>query len=222
MLALYIVLAIIALIVLLLALPLRIDLRYTPEEGFLFRVKYLFLTLTDSAKEKKPKPPKPSAGKKKPVAQKKKSDGAATEKLLDFLGLKDVSSRLSFRRAVGEKGLLETLRGVSEAVKDVFSRIGRLVKKSVFRRFDLKITVGDSDAADAAFQYGAVCAAVYPLLTLLDGAMKFKKRSVDVGCDFTQDGTAAAFDGQLIYRPIHIVGFLLGMLGRYIRQRARK
>lgn len=221
MLALYIVLGIVALIVLLLALPLRIYLHYAQEDGFRFRVKYLFLTLADSTKEKQPKPKKPAAA-QKPAAKKKKSGGKATKKLLDLLGLKDVSSKLNFKRAVDSKGLLETIRGVSAAVKDLFSRIGGLVKKSVFKRFDLRIRVGDSDAADAAFRYGTVCAAVYPLLTLLDGTMKFKKRSVDIGCDFEQDSITAAFDGQLNYRPIHIVGFLFGLLGRYIRQSARK
>lgn len=220
MLALYIILGILALIVLLLALPLRIFLRYEPEPGFQYRVKYLFLTLADSAKEAKPKKPKPSSGAQAPA--KKKSGGKATEKLLDFLGLKDVSSAANFKRAVGSKGLAETVRGVFAAVRDLFSRIGGLIKKSVFKRFDLKITVGDSDAADAAIRYGEVCAAVYPLLTLLDGAMKFKKRTVDVRCDFEQEHTAASFDGQLNYRPIHIVGFLFGLIGRYIKQSVKK
>lgn len=222
MLALYIILAIIALIVLLLALPLRIYLRYTPEQGFQFRVKYLFLTLADSTKEKKPKQPKKPSGKEKPVTQKKKSDGKATEKLLDLLGLKDISSKLNFKCALDNKGLIETFRGVSAAVRELFSRIGKLVRRSVFKRFDLKITVGDSDAADAAFRYGAVCAAVYPLLTLLDGTMKFKKRTVDIGCNFEQDDITAAFDGQLNYRPIHVVSFLFGLFGRYIKQSAKK
>ena len=222
MLALYLILAIIALIVLLLALPLRIYLHYTPEAGFQFRVKYLFLTLADSTKEKKPKQPKKPSGKKKPAAQKKKSDGKATEKLLDLLGLKDVSSKLNLKRAIDNKGLIETIRGVFDAVRELLSRIGKLVKRSVFKRFDLKISVGDSDAADAAFHYGEVCAVVYPLLTLLDGTMTFKKRNVDIGCNFEQDNITAIFDGQLNYRPIHVVGFLFGLIGRYIKQPAGK
>ena len=221
MLALYIVLGFLALIVLLLALPLRIFLHYAPEQGFRYRVKYLFLTLADSSKEKKPKAEKP-ATEIKPAEQKKKSGGKATEKLLDLLGLKDVSSKVNFKRAVDSKGLLETIRGVAAAVKDLFQRIGRLVKKAVFKRFDLRIVVGDSDAAEAAFRYGEVCAAVYPLLTLLDGTMKFKKRTVDVRCDFEQESTTAAFDGQLNYRPIHVVGFLFGLIGRYIKRRVKK
>ena len=174
----YLILAIIALIVLLLALPLRIYLHYTPEAGFQFRVKYLFLTLADSTKEKKPKQPKKPSGKKKPAAQKKKSDGKATEKLLDLLGLKDVSSKLNLKRAIDNKGLIETIRGVFDAV--------------------------------------------YPLLTLLDGTMTFKKRNVDIGCNFEQDNITAIFDGQLNYRPIHVVGFLFGLIGRYIKQPAGK
>lgn len=215
MLALYIILAVIALIVLLLALPLRIYLHYAPSQGFQYRVKYLFLTLADSTKEK-------TAAKKKPAAKKKQSDSRAVEKLLDFLGLKDISSKINLKRAIDSKGLLATFRDVSAAVKELLSRIGGLVKKSVFKHFDLNITVGDSDAADAAFRYGTVCSAVYPLLTLLDGTMKFKKRTVDIRCDFEQDTVTAAFDGQLNYRPHHFVRFLCGLIWRYIKQNIQK
>lgn len=222
MLALYIILAIFALIALLLALPLRIYLHYTPAQGFQYRVKYLFLTLSDSAKEKKPqKPKKPAAG-TKPAAKKKESDSRTVEKLLGFLGLKDISSKINLKRAIDSKGLLATFRDVSAAVKELLSRIGGLVKKSVFKRFDLNITVGDSDAADAAIRYGTVCAAVYPLLTLLDGTMKFKKRNVDIRCDFAQENITAAFDGQLNYRPHHFVHFLFGLIWRYIKQNTQK
>lgn len=221
MLALYIVLGFLALIVLLLVLPLRVVMHYAPDRGFQYRVKYLFLTLADSSKEKRPKAEKP-AGEAKPTEQEKRGGGKATEKLLELLGLKDVSSKVNFKRAVDSKGLLETIRGVAAAVKDLFLRIGRLVKKAVFKRFDLRIAVGDSDAAEAAFRYGEVCAAVYPLLTLLDGAMRFKKRTVDVRCDFEQESTTASFDGQLNYRPIHVVGFLFGLIGRYIKRRVKK
>ncbi|MBQ3356243.1 MAG: hypothetical protein IJG45_03930 [Oscillospiraceae bacterium] len=220
--ALYIILAILALITLPLLLPLRIYLHYAPESGFCYRVKYLFLTLVDSTKEPKPKQPKKPAKKKPSAGKKKESDGKAVEKLLDLLGLQDVSSKLNFRRAVDSKGLIEAFRGVAAAVGALFSRIGRLVRRSVFKRFDLKITVGDADAADAAFRYGEVCAAVYPLLTLLDRTMKFKKRSVDIGCDFEREDIAAVFDGQLNYRPVHIVSFLFWLIGRYIRQSAKK
>lgn len=222
MLAVYIILGVFALIVLLLVLPLRVFLHYTPADGFQFRVKYLFLTLADSTREptpKKAKQQKKPAG--KPTLQKKKS-GGATERLLDFLGLKDVSSKINFKRAVDDKGFIETILGVTAAVKDLIARIGKLVSKSVFRRFVLNITVGDEDAADAAFRYGSVCAAVYPLLTLLDGAMTFKKRTVDIGCNFEQENITAAFDGQLYYRPIHIVAFLFGLIGRYLKQNAKK
>lgn len=223
MLALYIILGIIALIVLLMVLPLRIYLHYAPADGFQFRAKYLFLTLFDSTKEKKPKKPKKKPSEpKKPAAKKKKGGRKVIELLFDFLGLKDVSSLLNFRRAVDSKGLIETVRGVAAAVKDIFSRIGRLARKSVFKRFDLQIVVGDSDAADAAFRYGSICAAVYPLLTMLDGVIKFKKRAVDIRCDFEQETITAVFDGQLNYRPIHFVGFLFGMIWRYIRQTVKK
>lgn len=222
MLALCIILAILALIALLLVLPLRIYLKYTAEQGFAYRVKYLFLTLADSAAVKKPKKAKKPSAQKRPAANKKKSDSRAVEKLLNFLGLEDISSKINIKRALNEKGLIETVRDVSAAVRELLSQIGGLVRKSVFKHFDLKIAVGDSDAADAAFHYGTVCAAVYPLLTLLDGTVKFEKRTVDIQCDFSQEQITAAFDGQLNYRPLHFVHFLLGLIRHNIKRTSKK
>lgn len=227
MLALWIILGILALIVLLLALPLRIFLKYTPESGLQYRIKYCFLTLTDSEKNKK----SPEKDKKKGSEQKKskkgkkdksKSGQSAVSFLLSFLGLDDVSSAAKAKEAISNNGLLETIGSVFSAVKNLFSRISGLIKKGVFRKFDLRVTVGDSDAADAALRYGTICAAVYPLLTLLDSSMKFRSRNVDIRCDYTQETTAAQFDGQLYYRPCHILGFAFGLIWRYLKQVLKK
>lgn len=219
--ALWIILGIIAFIVLLLALPLRISLSYTEEKGLQYRVKYAVFPLADS---EKPEKAEATASKKREGAaeKQKKVSGKTVRSLLSFLGLEDISSVANAKSAIDEKGLLETLHGVTEAVGSLLRRTGRLLKKGVFKRFDLRIVCGDGDPADAAMQYGTVCAAVYPLLTLLDTAMKFKRRSVDIRCDFDKEEIHASFTGQVNYRPWHFVCFTCGLLWRYIKQDNRK
>lgn len=216
--ALWIILGIFAFFALLLALPLRIFLRYSPEDGLQYRVKYAFIPLADSQAPEKPEKQKPE---KAPETQ-KKSSGGAVRTLLSFLGLEDVSSAANVRRAIGEKGLVETLRGVTAAVGALLRRIGRLLQKGVFKKFDLCIVCGDDDPADAAARYGTLCAAVYPLLTMLDSTMKFRRRRVDIRCDFSQEGTQVSFDGQLNYRPWHFVCFLCGLFWQYLKHKTMK
>ena len=220
MIVLWIFLGLSALIFLLLSIPLRIYLRYDPEAELQYRVKYLFFTLADS--EKPPREPTQEAAPAVPPKEKKKSKSSAASTLLSFLGFDEISTAAKARQSISENGLVATIGSVFAAVQDLFGRIFGVVKKGVFRKFDLEIVVGDSDAADAAFSYGAVCAAVYPLLTLLEDTMKFKKRSVNIRCDFTREASTVRFDGQLNYRPRTFVAFLLGLFGRYLKQSLKK
>ena len=216
---LWIILGFVAFFALLLALPLRIFLSFTEETGLQYRVKYAVFPIADSKK-----PEKPAANKKQRriVAKSKKALGSAARSLRSFPGLEDVSSAANFKRAIAEKGLLETLRGVTETVRSLLQQTGQLFKKGVFKKFELHIVCGGSDPAEAATQYGAVCAAVYPLLTLLDSAMKCKHRKVDIRCDFDTEEIRASFEGQVNYRPWHFVCFVCGLLWRYIKSKNMK
>lgn len=215
----WILLGIFSFFALLLALPLRIFLSYSGEKGLEYRVKYAVFPLADSKK-----PEKAETGQKQKAAaqQPKKTSGGAAQTLLSFLGLEDISSAANAKRAIDEKGLLEVLHGVTEAVGSLLKRTGRLLKKGVVKRFDLRIVCGDGDPADAAMRYGTVCAAVYPLLTLLGSAMKLKRRKVDIRCDFNNDGIQASFEGQINYRPWHFLCFACGLLWRYIKRNTIK
>lgn len=217
MLALWIILGIIALFALLLALPLKIALDYTPEEGLQYRLKYWLIPLMDSRKE-----PAEEKAPKSVSPKKEKGSGNAAKALLSFLGLKDISSASNAKKALDEKGLIAMLEGVLSAVKELLRRCGKLVKSGVFRRFDLRIVVGKDDPADAAQAYGAVCAAAYPLLTLLQSWMKFRSPQVDIHCDFSSEQTLAEFHGLLAYRPLHFLGFLGGLLVQNIKRSFRK
>ena len=75
----WILLGILFFFALLLALPLRIFLRYTEENGLQYRVKYAFLPLADSEKPKKTE--EVAAKKQKDTAEKpKKASGGAVQR----------------------------------------------------------------------------------------------------------------------------------------------
>lgn len=220
MIVLWILLGLFALIFLLLSLPLKIDFSFDSQADLQYRVKYLFFTLADSQAPEKPQAPSP----KKPetAPKKKESKGSGLSSLLSFLGLDEISSPGKFKAALAEEGLVETLHQLFSAISNLFSRLGRTAKKGVFRKFHLEITAGDGDAADAALSYGALCAAVYPLVALVTQTMKVRKPRVNIRCDYTREETDFRFEGQLNYRPRTLLAFFLGLFFRYLKESVKK
>ncbi len=218
MVVLYILLGIFALLTLILYLPLRIALSYEEETGFQFKLFYAWFCLADSSKEKPVAEEVPEQSPPKKKKQKKKGGSSTVGTLLGFLGLKDIASIANVRRALDEKGLCQMLSDIAKAVKDLLRTTGRLIGKARFRRFDLQILVGDSDAGDAALHYGQACALLYPMLDSLKPVKKCKKRRLDLRCDFLLEESLVRFDGLLQYRPWHFVSFLGGLIWNYIKR----
>lgn len=214
---LWILLGIFALLALLLVTPLRIFLRYSGG-ALSYRVKYGLIPIFDSEKGgKKQKKPKKSEEVKQSEPEKKKSGAAAM--LMDILGLPQLRSAAAAKSAVKQDGILETIRAVLAAIRSLFGRIGRLMKKGVFKHFDLTIRVADEDPAEAALRYGQICAAAYPLLHFLENILRFRRRRVEILCDDELSQTQVEFSAQLNYRLWHILRFLCGLLWNYIKNR---
>ena len=217
----YILLGLFLLLAVALYLPLRIALSYHLEEGLQYKLYYGWFCLTDSTKEKpvaeklqEPTPPK----KKK----KRRILSSATNTLMNFLGLGDIASIANARKALNEKGLCQMLSEIAKAVRDLLRTTGRLVGKGRFRRFELQILVGDTDAGDAALHYGQTCALLYPMLDSLKAVRKCKNRRIDLRCDFQREESMVRFDGLLQYRPWHVIGFLGGLIWNHIRRRGNE
>ncbi len=222
MIVLYILLGILALIGLILVLPIQICLHYDEESGFRFRLKFAWISLFDSSKERpeKPKPEKPKEepSKEPKSKEKKKKTGGAAASLLNFLGLGDIASIANAKKALDQKGLVQMIADIGTAVGAIFARIGQLIGRGVFKEFTLRVVVGDEDAADAAMTYGRICGVVYPLITMLDSAMTFRRRTVDLRCDFEREAVSVTFDGQLQYRPWNFIQFLWGLIMNYFKR----
>lgn len=215
--ALWIVLGILALPGLLLLLPLRITLRYCPEGGFSYCVRLLVFPLVSSDREKKPKKEKKAPAKSaKPQAPAKKK--SALPDLLSLLGLGEVSTAARAKAAVAERGLPEVLGDVAAAVRRLLAQTGRCLGAGVFERFALTVVIGGDDAAEAAFSYGAACAAVYSLVSLLEQSMTVHRRRVAVEIDYTQEQSRVALDLRLRYRMWRFVRYLFFLLGNYLKK----
>ncbi len=203
------ILAIIGVIVAALLAPVRVYIRYTEEDGLQYLAKYFWHVALDSEDSAYTQ----SAGTgtssgRKSGKRKKKKTKSELETLCEYLGLEDISSITNAKKALEEKGLEQTLADLSVALRNLFDHLGKFLSTGVFKRFTLRVAVGDEDAAEAAMSYGKLCGIIYPTVTWLDSVMHFRRRTVDIRCDFQRKSTAVIFDGQLNYRLWHILVFL--------------
>lgn len=196
MIALWTILGIFALIALLLSLKLRVFLVYLPDGRLDIYVKYLFFTFRAS----------------------EEPNEELTQMVFSVLGLRDIGSVANAKHAINSKGVSTTLNELLGVLKTLLSRVWWLLKRGVFKQFNLRIVVGEEDAADAAYGYGLVCSAVYPLVGLLDGAFRFRSRSIDVRCDFDAETTSVDFLAQFNIRLWPILRALIYVIRENVKR----
>ena len=196
MIALWIILGIFALIALLLSLTLRIFLVLTPGGTLDIYAKYLFFTIR--------------AG--------EEPNEKLTQQIFSILGLSDIGSVANAKHAIGSKGVSTTLTELLGVLKTLLDRVWWLLKRGVFKQFDLRITVAEKDAADAAYGYGLVCSAVYPLMGLLDAASRFRRRNVDIHCDFEEETTSVSFLAQFNIRLWPVLRALIHVIRENVKR----
>ena len=196
MIALWIILGFFALIALLLSLKLRVFLVYLPDGR---HDKYQKnLNNTNRASEE--------------------PNEELTQMVFSVLGLRDIGSVANAKHAINSKGVSTTLNELLGVLKTLLSRVWWLLKRGVFKQFNLRIVVGEEDAADAAYGYGLVCSAVYPLVGLLDGAFRFRRRSIDVRCDFDAETTSVDFLAQFNIRLWPILRALIYVIRENVKR----
>ena len=118
--------------------------------------------------------------------------------------------------AVSAKGVAATLRELGAVLRTLLGRVFWLLHRGTFRRFSLHIAVGAGDPADAALDYGMVCAALYPVLGLLQSAIRFRRPDVAVTCT-EEPQTNVEFSAKFSLRAILIVRAFFHLLAENVR-----
>lgn len=185
---------IVLLLILLFAQSVTVTATY--EEKLDVKVKFLFFTLYPT-KPKKKKSPK----KRKEKAQARETDGE--RELPDELseeaeapprenaeapkdGKKRGRSAKKLHKKEKKKGLGLTFAEIMEYVRSASPPIKRLFKKIRCRDLTVRYTVSADDAAKTAIKYGAVCAALYPVIEWLTTYFSVQAREVRVEADFSK------------------------------------
>ena len=160
--ALWIIWAILVLLSALIFAPVRLDFSFDGEAFFKLRVYSVPVY-------KKQEKPTDITQQEKPPEKEKQGE----EKKPNFF--------TELKEERGFSGAIQFCTGLaSMLIKKLYFFISRLH----FSRFCLDISVASEDAAKTAIEYGAVCSAVYPVLSLLTTTAHFKSKSINVSADF--------------------------------------
>lgn len=193
--ALYIIAGILAFLILLLVIQVSVDINY--RDKLLVSVRYAGIKVFDGSKPKKEKPAKESKKQEKPAADKPKKKNFVSE---------------IFRK----NGKIEGVKFIFGVLKITLSRIIWMLKKIKFRNLYLDISVASDDAANTAVTYGAVCAAVYPVINLLEQNTGFFAKEINIYTDFEKLSpeikAAISLKTRLIYALITLIFWLTAFL----------
>lgn len=188
MIALIVLGAIMCFLLILCLLPLTINLVY--EHELMLKIKYAGIILFDGKKGSKPT-----------VKSNKKQKNTTPQQKENFI-----------KKTYKQKGLLGTVQYFSNILKIVLKRFWWLVKRFKFRQFEFDLTVATDDAAHTAIQYGEVCAALYPIFSVIQSTVDLKPKSVNINADFEKTKwefkTRVLVRAQLLYWLIAVIGAL--------------
>ena len=212
MIALYIILAVIALIVILFSIKVSVTAVY--DETFTLDVKWLFIKLRiypeDEEKRAKKEAKKAEKDQKKKNSKQEKPKKEKTEE--------SASPKSNiFKDFYNNQGFAATVNLIRTAA----AQLGGFLK-GVYRAFVienltvlLKVSAGD-DAAQTAVKYGKVCSAVYPAMGFICSNMKVKQYDVNVVPDFISAENTATFKLSLSVRPIKLTNAVIVLAFRLI------
>lgn len=212
MIALYIFLAVIALIVILFSIKVSVTAVY--DETFTLDIKWFFIKLRiypeDEEKKAKKEAKKAEKEQKKKNSKKEKPKKEKTEE--------SASPKSNiFKDFYNNQGFAATVNLIRTAA----AQLGGFLK-GVYRAFVienltvlLRVSAGD-DAAQTAIKYGKVCSAVYPAMGFICSNMKVKQYDVNVVPDFISAENTATFKLSLSVRPIKLTNAVIVLAFRLI------
>ena len=177
--ALIIIAAIIILITALLFLPVSLFLSFNGDFSVKIKLGGICVFNSDNTKPEDGKPEKNT----KPEAEKQNL----------FTALK---AKLGFTGAIKE---------ILYTVKSALVKIKKQLKKITVKRLTVDISIASDNAAKTAVEYGAVCAAVYPLLSFLESTADIGIKQINVSSDFNSQKPHFSFSAVVRLRIIYLI-----------------
>ena len=203
----FVLLGLLALLAILLAVPVRLRVRYREEMSTTLWVLFVPIRLLP----KKEKPEAETADKPKPKKKAKTDDDKQKQKKKDVLDLKQHAKELK------ENGVAAAVEWLKEIAGYLLTAADRLLKAVTVTRLFARVDIAGEDAAQTALTYGKLCGAVYPALGVVESKLKVKKQDVTIAPAFCAEKTQFAFDVRLKISLWRVVVAALLLLVQYIK-----
>lgn len=116
--------------------------------------------------------------------------------LLKLLGFHELTREGALQQSIKTGGLLSVVKKLARSVRYLLHEVGFLLKHLHIRKLHFSCINGGSDAAQAAIEYGQICAVLYPLLGYVESVIRgdIKDRSIDIRCDFDRQEPLLSLD----------------------------
>ncbi len=191
--------AVLGLIALILLIPVRVCLTYRTEPKLTVWVAFVPIRLL----------PAPERAAAPPQKKKEKPEKPGEKQNL----LQEI------RQTDGISGVVSFLK---QAIAIALRLVGRVTRRLVIERLDLRFSAAAGDSAETAILYGKACAAVYPAVTLLSGALHSERIRVTVAPDFLADSVSVDCRLRIRLRLIWPVAYGVQALVRFLRLMIRQ
>lgn len=103
-----------------------------------------------------------------------------------------------FKKLKDKNGFIGAVKEIAKFVQDLLRTLGDNVKYITVKNLLVNITVASNNAAKTAIEYGALCTAVYPVLSLINSVLNVKMKKININSDF--NGSKSEFDVACIVK----------------------
>ncbi len=173
MIVLIIILCVLALI---LFQPLRVKINF--EDELSFKAYYSFFLVYTYPRAEAPGEEKEEEPKEEPPKEEEKSEGTVDK----------------LKRIIKQTRIKGFLNIIYELLKIVLSGGYKFLRRLKLTDADIYICTTDDNAADAAYGYGKLCAAVYPAVSVIYDFFRCKKGKITVDMDYdAEESTVKAY-----------------------------
>ena len=135
-------------------------------------------------------------------------------------GISRFDSIGTVKGSIEDMGVSATAGHIADILMSLLGRVVWILKYCVAERFFIKAVCAGDDAADAAMEYGAVCAVVYPLVGYFQTVMRVREKgfNVDVTCDFESADTVFELDTVFRVRVFYVVVALFHIIKQNVEK----
>ncbi len=130
----------------------------------------------------------------------------------------------SLKTNIEKTSLLKTVKESFSLIVDLLKELVGLLKYCKAKVFKLNIVCANTDAAEAAIDYGQCCAVVSPVLGYLSSLIDIRPSSKDITilCDYSSDNSSFYFETILIVRLCRVLAALFRAIIAEAKRIAKK